>query len=328
VDFQFLIEEYARSGVGENLYRHILVAVRRVIFGHGYPTSYSPTGRWDEDALTGLAHDWTMQKLLRYGQLEHLLLTNHTMRGLEKGLELSFRHFLIGQRARSVLVNLFRRMAVILDRTPSFRLCVDTGRKATRLWGLSSWLAVRVFDASDTELIAAGYRVPDLPIMRYRSDAQKLSPVLSDNDLVRFLELLLAEVESCLSLEQILVVVRYRFHLLDATEVSLEETLTGGDTEDSLRLIDTIGSGSPPDEEVLAAETAETVLRALGPRQRQVLRFFIQPDATLVRVAEQVGISKSTVHNDVRRISALIQRHAGGPDEARAVYDRLVEMLE
>lgn len=327
MDLQALIEEYAAGGIGEQIYREILKTVSAVTLGHGYPLAYSPTGHWDEDAFTALAHDWTLEKLIRYGQLEHLLLANQTLSGFGKGLELSFRHFLIGHKQRTVLDNLFQRAAHVLESDPRFTKIVDTGRKATSLWGLSIWHDGEPFQGSDSELVAAGFRIPEHPVIRYRPDSRRLSPVISDHDLAELLADLLNELRRLLSLEQMVIVFRYRFDLLEVTEVSLEAPMGLSQGGDSLLLGEPMEAGAGPEEEILVAETARVVLRELSPRQRQVMRAYAQVNATLTSVAELVGCSKSTVDNELRRAMGVIRYNAGDLDEAEAVYERLIEML-
>jgi len=90
MDLRTLLVEYAAQGIGPHLYTALQQTVRSVALGRGYPTTYSPTGQWDEDAIGGLTHDWLARKLLPSGQIGHFLLTNTSLSGFRKGLELSF----------------------------------------------------------------------------------------------------------------------------------------------------------------------------------------------------------------------------------------------
>ena len=129
MELETLVNECASVGLGEHLYREVLRTVRAVVLGRRYSPAYSPTGRWDEDAFTALAHDWIMKKLLQYRQLEHLLLSNQTMRGFRKGLELSFVDFLIGQKKRTALDNLFHRASAILQSDPASAVLLIAPRR-------------------------------------------------------------------------------------------------------------------------------------------------------------------------------------------------------
>src|SRR5437773_1316436 len=85
MELDLLIDEYtnARIRVGDNLYGELLDAARTVVRTRRYPPSYSATGDWSDDSVVGMAHEWIAEKLLRLGHLEHLLLTNVTLRGFQ-----------------------------------------------------------------------------------------------------------------------------------------------------------------------------------------------------------------------------------------------------
>src|SRR5687767_3239388 len=105
MELDALIREYTDAGirVGEQLYPTLLDAAKHVVRTRRYPPSYSPAGNWEEDSVIGVSHEWIAEKLLRLGHLEHLLLTNTTLRGFKKGLELSFADYVLGQRKRTAL---------------------------------------------------------------------------------------------------------------------------------------------------------------------------------------------------------------------------------
>src|SRR6266498_1118638 len=109
MELEALRQEYANSGirVGAALYSELTGAARSVIRKRRYPPTYSPDGDWDDDSVIGMAHEWMAEKLLRLGHLEHLLVTNTTVRGFRKGLELSFADYVLGQRKRTALDHLF-----------------------------------------------------------------------------------------------------------------------------------------------------------------------------------------------------------------------------
>ncbi len=328
MDLQALLEEYSSSGFGDLLYREALLTVHAVVRGHRYPTGYSPTGIWDDDAFGALAHDWVMNKLIRRGQLDHLLLTNQTLRGFRKGLELSFVDFLIGQRKRTALDNLFDRAAAILETDRRFHLFLDSRKRASRFWGLAAWSSPRPYQGSDDDLIAAGLRQQGVRLIHYRGDARKHSPVLGDHDLGDLLASLLDDLGRLLSLAHFTTIFAYRFDLLDAAVLSTEQPAPGGFSPGTLTLGDTLRSDAPAvDARLLVDEAASTVLPALSDRQRRALLAYARPDATLTSVAVLLGCSKSTVDNELRRALASIRRQAADADEAERIYARLLEHL-
>jgi hypothetical protein len=328
MDLQTLIAECRSVGCGDLLYAEVTLMVHAVVRGHRYPTSYSPTGVWDEDAISGLAHDWLVHKLLGRGQLEHLLLINQTLQGFRKGLELSFVDFLIGQRKRTALDNLFERAGKLLENDTRFTLFVKSRKKASRFWGLVDWQDRAPFQGAEEELIAAGLRQQGVRVIQYRGDARKQSPVVSDHDLGELLAALLEDLDQLLSLAQFTTVFAYRFNLLDATPLSTEQTILDDGGGPALTLGDTLRAPEPAvDVALLVEEALGDVLPLLSDRQRRALLACSQPGGTLVAVAEQLGCSKSTVENELRRAERIILEHADGAAEAQRLYARLLEHL-
>ncbi len=280
-----------------------------------------------EDAFTALAHDWAIAKLWRLGQLEHLLLTNQTLTGFRNGLALSFRNFLISQKDRTALDNLFQRANFLLEHDLRFRLVGENRKKASRLWGLASWQEVQPYHGQDAELIRIGLSLQGFPIIRYRDDAKKNSPILTDVDLTVFLHSLLEAVGFALSLAQFTLVFQYRFNLLDTDEISLEAALAEDSEGNSLQVSDMVSEGPTGEEVSIIDEAASALLSELSARQKQVLLTRAHPEATLTSVASQLGCSKSTVENEIRRALEAIGRHAETLEEAEAIYARFLELL-
>lgn len=327
MDLQTLIDEFAREGIGEHLYTDLRRVVRAVALGRGYPPTYSPTGRWDEDALSGLAHDWITDKLLRYGQLKHLLLANQTLGGLRRGLELSFQDFLISRRKRTALDNLFQRANTILEEDPRFACVIQATKKAARYWGLAAWEDRPLFQGPDDELIAAGLRQQDIAVIHYRAEARKATPVVSGPELARFLHGLIEDVGHPLSLAQITTALKYRFDLLEVEEISLD-TPIGEDGDGSERTLATVLSDERSVEEgVLNEDLARAILREMPGRQKLALLASNRPGATLTSIAEALGCSKSTVDNELRRAMQIIRRHTDSAEEARTIYRRILLLL-
>lgn len=321
-----LIDEFASVGLGDLIYDELLLAVKAVIIGQHYPPMYSPTGRWDEDAYVGLTHDWAMTRLLRRGYLEHILLTNETLSGFRKGLQLSFVHFLIGQKKRTILDNLFARTNAILETDDRFRCFVESTRKTGRYWGLASWQRPELYGNADAELIATMFKLPDVKLIRYRRDAKKLSPIISDKALAELLAGLLERVNALLNLEHFTMAFRYRFDLLQSSEEAVHESLTSeNDAQSGLdsRILD----APSVEDDVVLEETAYAILANMSNRQQRILLEYAYPDATLESVAQRVGCSKSTVDNELRRALHLIKSDTETLDEARATYERVLLLL-
>lgn len=325
MELQTLVDEYAADGIGEELYKELLQTVQTV--SRHYHISYSPTRRWDEDAFTGLVADWALDKLERFGQLEHFLLASQTLSEFRKGLAYSLQQYLISRKDRTALGNLFQRANAHLESDPRFSLFRGDSKKVARIWGLASWQGIQPYEGQDEELIAIGLGLKGFPIIRYRTDAKKNSPILTDVDLSEFMITLLQAVGCPLSLRQFTLVFKFRFNLLEAAEVSLEDSLAEDSEGNPLQVGDILSTGPTTEEEAVINEAATTLLSELSARQMQALLAYAQPGATLTNVAGQLDCSKSTIENEVRRALEAIHRHAETVEEAEAIYVRLLELL-
>lgn len=325
MELQTLVNEYTSIGFGESLYQESLHIVRTV--SRHYPVSYSPTGLWDEDAFTALAHDWVTTKIWRLGQLEHLFAANRMLSEFRNGLIYSFRKFLISQKKRTALDNLFQRANVLLENDPRFRLFKDNKKKAFRLWGLIAWHDSQPESGDEAELISAGIQLKNFSVIRYRDDAKKTSPILADTDLLVFLLSLLELVGYPLTLAQFVLVLQYRFNLLEVDEIRLETFLAEDSEGNPFRVCDVISENVTGEEIVIVDESTMTILEKLSPRQKQALLAYALPKATLTGIAKELGCSKSTVENEIQRALEIIHRNTETLSEAEAIFARLLELL-
>jgi predicted DNA-binding protein YlxM (UPF0122 family) len=330
MELDLLINEYtnARIRVGDNLYGELLDAARTVVRTRRYPPSYSATGDWSDDSVVGMAHEWIAETLLRLGHLDHLLLTNTTLRGFRTGLRLSFADYVLGKRKRGALDHLFRRTGRVLEEDARFRLVADSSKKALRVWGLARWAESARFDGREDDLIGAGFKLSGFPVVRYKASAKKESPILRDPDIGDFVESLLEEMGAGLTLDQICVVYKYRFNLLSEETVSLEEIVRDIEGEGT-SLIDVIATNEEsPEDAAVYDEVAELLFQELSPRQRLCFQRYHERNATLERVAALAGCKKSTVENELKSTVSMIERYARNSDEAEAIYDRLLARLD
>ena len=322
-------EELASGRFSQDLYEEALQTVRRVAISRRYPPDYSPTGSWDDHGLRELADDWIVDKLLRRGHLAHLLQANTTMAGLRRGLEWSFTDFLIGRKKRTVLDNLFGRAYRLLEADERFRVAADAPKKATRCWALAAWDSCpEPYQGPDDPLIAAGLRLRDYAQIRYRGDARKLSPVLSDPDLARFLAALLAEVGLPVSLGQIMLVIKYRFGLLADETTSLEEPAADDGEGHTLARGDFIpASGETPEAALLLDEAAQEIVVEMSDRQRECLLAYARGE-TYAEAAARLGCSTSTVEKNAKDAVRLLRDRVGGETDVEPLFSRVLEMLD
>jgi hypothetical protein len=180
---------------------------------------------------------------------------------------------------------------------------------------------------TDEQLLVAGFTIENVPVIRYRENARKLSPVVSDANLSAFLRALLSGVGRPISLEQIIFVCRYRFNLLEAGTISLDEPINGDDSGTNRSIGELIAHGPTPEDTVIRDDAARSILDEIPQRQRTVLLAYAEPDATLTTVGEYLGLSKSTVDNDLRRTLSLIRQRTETFGEAEQAYERILEIL-
>lgn len=323
-----LKEEFSTIGVGEKIYSEIRKIVQAAVRGGNYPPTYSPTGIWDEDGFSTLTNDLIVEKLLKRGYLAYLLQTNASLGAFRKSVESVFLKFLISKKKRTVLDNFFRRVYSVLIRDDRFKCFIPTTKKAHSHWGLSIWNDKEVFNSREEDLVRAGLALGGIKVVEYRLDAKKNSPVISDKVLADYIYSLFTSVGALLSLPQILIVLKYRFNLLEITEVSLEEPISEDEEGNILTVGDTLGTPEPGTIALENDEAVKEVLDLLSPRQKQILAKFQEPGATLTNIGENVGCSKSTVDNELRRVYSSIAQVVDDEEQARIVYKRIIEILE
>lgn len=323
-----LKEEFSAIGVGEKIYSEIRKIVQAAIRGGNYPPTYSPTGIWDEEGFSTLTNDFVVEKLLKRGYLAYLLQTSASLGAFRRSAEYVFLKFLISKKKRTVLDNLFRRVYLILTRDGRFKCFIPSTKKAHSHWGLSVWNNKEVFNSREEDLVRAGLALGGIKVVEYRLDARKISHVMSDQGLADYIHSLFGSIGALLNLPQILVVLKYRFNLLEVTEVSLEEPVSEDEEGNILTVGDTLGMPEPGTIALENDEAAKEALQLLSTRQKQILTKFQEPGATLSSVGENVGCSKSTVDNELRRIYSSIDEVVDNKDQARIVYRRMIEILE
>jgi len=124
---------------------------------------------------------------------------------------------------------------------------------------------------------------------------------------------LLAESRGNLSLGQIAEVIVSRFDLGPVRVAELEENL----------------QAEPPDVvvQVERNELASSVLSRLGLRGVQVLREFEKGNGNIEGAANALDLTPSEVAEEVSRVMRMIAEFADTIEEARAVYQLLIESL-
>lgn len=323
--FEDLQKEYAADGVGSLLYGFILDIVRYTVTRYP-PITYSPNGVWDEDAITSLCHDFTIEKLLGRGWLEYHLMTQETADGFGKILRRDFRHFMISRRERSEYLNLFSRVARILHDDPRFRAQYTCPGVAESIWGLAEWPDREVVERSD-EIMEAMFSVELPPLIRYKAGSKKHSHLLSNNDLAILLDSVFRLVGKSIPLGLIMDGLRYRLGLLETSTFSLDEPLSNQDQFAGQTYADVIPGSAGPETEIASVQIGEEIFDKLTDRQRAVLALRLSlVNPTLECIGDRIGVSKSAVHKDLTAVTQCIADTDVSQDEAERILAYLSEV--
>jgi hypothetical protein len=171
-DINDYLNEYRSIGVGPMIYDLIYKIVAGVV-QHYPPSVYSPNDVWDEDAVSGICHDFVINKLLSKGWLDYYFLSLTSLAGLKNVLKRDFRHYLISKKIRTEKSNLHMRVRKILKDAPEkFQSSLRSDGNGN-LWGLAGWTEKEV--AQDIQVVMAAMSIVQIPHpIMYRSDSDKI----------------------------------------------------------------------------------------------------------------------------------------------------------
>jgi hypothetical protein len=280
------------------------------------PPSFAPYGQWDDEAAEEIFASWYADRLVGAGQLLALLDRASSLARLRGLAERSLRQHLLNAADRSQARNLFARVIQLLRASPIFTVAQPASRTADTWFALSpprgAGSDAPAWSDPDRLLIAHGWALGDLAIIRYRANAEKLAPVLNAAELEGFAEGLMARTQSALTPSLIMLALSAR---LDLGAPSTE------DIDESQQL----ASAAPaPDIQVTLTDTARAILADLTPRQREVLRL---GEAKVASVAEALRCSVGTVMNERRRIGAAVSRLSEDDYERDALLNIAADLL-
>jgi DNA-binding CsgD family transcriptional regulator len=277
--------------IDSELFEFLRRLVFTLVFQRTLAPAWSPTGKWDVDAAEEALAGWTAKRLVATNSLAAAFDHASAARPFTRSLERNLRHYLQNERERGEIDNLVERTAHLLRSDGRFREWIESW------WGLDGTSQPPPFGGSDRDLLASAWAVGDVVLWKYSSSVGRASPVLATAELGRFLEALFGRVNGLLTLGHLAVVFRRRFNLDEPTSIalSLEHEEVPAD-EEPVR-----------DEEGLRA-AAIAVLSELTSRQVEVLHR--KRDRSLEKIATELGVSRGTVDNELRRAGEVVSRHA------------------
>jgi hypothetical protein len=313
-----LRRDVRREELPEDLLGELRTVVQRLVRLRLLPPSFAPYGRWDDEAAAEIFNAWYTDRLLGRGHLQALLDRAQTVGSFHRLCERSLRQHLLNTQDRSQARNLFARLTVLLDDDPSFVRTRDAARPQDRWYFLATGDdAPPEFTGEDSVLVAHGWAIGDLTVIRYRAAARKLSPVLDTDELKRFTVGLLTRVGSTLTPTLIMRVLSTRLDLGDVRIEHMDEFGSADEPSDSL---------APADEQLALRETALAVLGELSARQALILKGTAE-EQTVAQIAAATGCAAGTVVNEQRRIGEVVAHMSENDMERDQLLNILVDLL-
>lgn len=271
--------------------------VARLVRYGGLPPHYSPTRHWDREAEQEVLADWLAARLVGTGQLTAVLHEAATPGSFMRVGELFLRRHLISRLERSQATNLYARVRQLLDEDPELVVLAYAARDQDVGWGLVVWRPAGRphWAGTDRELASAAWGLGDFTTIRYRDDARKLSPLLEQSELRRFVIGLLTVVDAILTPAQIARALVLRFDLGPVVVEALDDEAAA-----VLAAVDVV-------DQVAAGDLAVAVLAELTRRQVDVLRGWLA-DQSVRDIASELRVAVGTVHSDQRAITTTLRR--------------------
>jgi Bacterial regulatory proteins, luxR family len=254
----------------------------------GLPVHYSPYGVWSQEAIEEVLAGWAERRLIGRGQLLALMQRAPVLPVFRRMAETSVRQYLIDSRKRSQAANLHDRVKELLLEDQRF---TDEGGGSGALWRFEGG-ADEPFTGADRDLAAVAWSLGDFKVIRYDPEAKKLSPLLEHDELLRFIEGMLAA--GAMSVSALMQALHLRF--------AIDDSLPNAELNPGIAAED-----EGPEAEALFGQLATSTLSELSNRQAQVL-IGMEHGETTEQIADRLGCSTGTVSTDRRALEAILAR--------------------
>ncbi len=304
----------ATGDIDGDLYDLMMRIGRGLAYGGRLAPALSPSGFWDADAIADAVHGWIERRLLRTGALLAAFDHASAERPFLRSLERSFRHYLESERERGEIDNLVSRTHGLLRDDARFRDWVPQAQASDTWWGLSEWIDPAPWQDSEERLLALAWSLGSFDLFQYGHKVGRASPVLATTELLRLLAGLFGRAHALLTLRLIAGVLARRFDLAPPQLVSDE----AGEAN--------VVAATPELDESELEDAALAAIAELTRRQAEVL-YRKSSGETLEQIAAELGISRGTVDNELRRAGAVALRHAGEAADAAGVLEKMIDAL-
>ena len=277
-----------------------------------YPTSYTPAGVWNAEAIADALQDWTAERLVGRRDLARLIGGARSVPALRAGLTRSFSQHLTNGRQATSSTNLFKRMVKMLRDDPRFEPVGNAPKPQEELWTLrNGHREPSTLDLRTRLKVAAELSDDDLGVVRYKALSLKSSPILREDGLRRFLERLLGGVGP-LTPADIMEIMRRRFALVDPERVELVDDLDAPQPE--------------VHDRVAEDEIVRSVVARLGQQRADVLAALVEHEDVKL-AAKALDIDTSVIENAYADLKQMVIAEAVEPDEVDYVCGLALESL-
>ena len=326
IKFEDYLQEFEEGRV-EDLNYPLVLGIAKSICPKYPPEVYSPERIWNEDTMKQLADEFFVEMLLDKNQLKYHFLTQESFHGFKRAITRDFKNFLRNKKRRTEAINLYRRTLAILSNEDFFDVIEDFSSSNARVVRIAG----SNHNASQTcqkleEVIEVMFTISIPPVVRYRADSKKESHLISTDELHRLLTETFEIVDKPVTIGMVFEALKYRLNLLEIETLGFEELMPAENGED-LDFLEVFPS--PADESVesilVGSECAFDIFERLSDRQREIFNLWYL-DFTLVDIGNQIGISKSTVYDEIKKIQQEISIEQPTDEEAEIITQHLFQL--
>jgi hypothetical protein len=326
--FEDYLQEF-QDGRIEDLNYPFVIAIAEAMCPKYPPEIYSPESIWDKDTMKQLADEFFVEVLLQKDRLKYHYLTQESVIGLKKATTKDFQNFLRNKKLRTEATNMYRRMLDILSKNNQFEIIQDHPKSNVRVCRPSGTNQ----DVSQTcqkleEILRVMFSIDLPPIVRYRADSKKESHLISTDDLVKLLTETTKILGKPISVGILFEALKYRLNILEIETLAFEAPISTANGS-NLTFLDVTPDYTTEDAEMqlIARESAVNIYERLSDRQRIIFKLWIK-DYSLVKIAGQVGVAKSTVHDEICNIQREISNEQPTDDETEIIAQYLSTLCD